>query len=73
MNTNTSYYYNKLYMGISINQKEAKLIHHIFSRFLILRSTTNLARELNQQGYLTKLIVSKTNKEYVLQLFTKAN
>ena len=36
-------------------------------------STTNLARELNQQGYRTKRIISKTGKEYGAQLFTKAN
>lgn len=56
-----------------INQEEAKLIWHIFSRFLVLRSTTNLARELNQQGHRTKRIISKTGKEYGAQLFTKAN
>lgn len=56
-----------------INQEEAKLIRHIFSSFLILRSTTNLARELNQQGHRTKRIISKTGKEYGAQLFTKAN
>lgn len=42
-----------------INQEEAKLIRHIFSRFLILRSTTNLARELNRQGHRTKRFTRK--------------
>ncbi|WP_322497296.1 recombinase family protein [Candidatus Cyrtobacter comes] len=59
--------------NLVINPEEAKLIRHIFNRFLILRSITNLARKLNQQGHRTKRIISKTGKEYGAQLFTKAN
>lgn len=37
-----------------VNPGEAKLVRHIFNRFLSLGSVTKLARELNENGYTTK-------------------
>ncbi|MCM1002143.1 recombinase family protein [Wolbachia pipientis] len=37
-----------------INEKEAKIVGHIFERYLELKSMAELARELNSQGYRTK-------------------
>ncbi|WP_338406629.1 recombinase family protein [Wolbachia endosymbiont (group A) of Longitarsus flavicornis] len=37
-----------------INEKEAKLVKHIFERYIELKSMAELARELNSQGYRTK-------------------
>ncbi|BFD47580.1 MAG: hypothetical protein DMENIID0003_06540 [Wolbachia endosymbiont of Sergentomyia squamirostris] len=37
-----------------INEKEAKIVGHIFERYLELRSMAELARELNREGYRTK-------------------
>ncbi|WP_353278848.1 recombinase family protein [Wolbachia endosymbiont (group A) of Udea olivalis] len=37
-----------------INEKEAKLVKHIFERYIELKSMVELARELNSQGYRTK-------------------
>lgn len=45
-----------------VNPKEAKLVRHIFNRFLSLGSVTQLARELNEQGYTTKSWVTVKGK-----------
>jgi DNA invertase Pin-like site-specific DNA recombinase len=37
-----------------VNEAEAKTVRHIWQRFVELRSTTELARELNRQGVTTK-------------------
>ena len=37
-----------------INEAEAKIVRGIWQRFVALRSTTELARELNRQGITTK-------------------
>jgi site-specific DNA recombinase len=37
-----------------VNEEEAKLVRHIFERFLRMGSCLKLARELNQQGHRTK-------------------
>ncbi len=42
-----------------INEKEAKVVMHIFERYLELRSIAELARELNSQGYRTKSDIFK--------------
>ncbi|QTP61613.1 MULTISPECIES: recombinase family protein [unclassified Wolbachia] len=42
-----------------INEKEAKVIKHIFERYMELRSMAELARELNSQGYRTKSDIFK--------------
>ena len=43
-----------------VNAAEAKLVKHIFRRFRVLRSVTTLARELNEQGHLTKMWTTKS-------------
>ncbi len=42
-----------------INEKEAKIVKHIFARYLELKSMAELARELNSQGYHTKSDIFK--------------
>ncbi len=42
-----------------INEKEAKLVKHIFERYIELKSMAELARELNSQGYRTKSDIFK--------------
>ncbi|MDE5057970.1 recombinase family protein [Wolbachia endosymbiont of Drosophila bocki] len=42
-----------------INEKEAKIVGHIFERYLELKSMAELARELNNQGYRTKVDIFK--------------
>ena len=41
-----------------VNPEEARLVRHIFKRFVQLRSTTDLVRELNTKGTLTKAWVT---------------
>ncbi len=42
-----------------INEKEAKIVRHIFERYVELKSMAELARELNSQGYRTKADIFK--------------
>ncbi len=42
-----------------INEKEAKVVRHIFERYMELKSMAELARELNSQGYRTKSDIFK--------------
>ena len=42
-----------------INEKEAKLVKHIFERYIELKSMAELARELNREGYRTKSDIFK--------------
>nr|WP_253309789.1 recombinase family protein [Rickettsia endosymbiont of Ceutorhynchus assimilis] len=46
--------YNVKDKELIINEKEAKIVGHIFERYLELKSMAELARELNSQGYRTK-------------------
>ncbi len=46
-----------------VNEDEAKTVRHIFQRFLELRSITELARELNNQGVTTKSWVTQQGKQ----------
>ena len=45
-----------------VNKEEAKLINHIFMRFLVLGSPKYLSKELNEQGYHTKKFTTKSGK-----------
>lgn len=55
-----------------VNPKEAKDVQHIFNRFLILRSTTELVRELRVQGYRNKTYISQnTKREHIGKPFNK--
>jgi hypothetical protein len=58
---------------LTINEEEAKLVRRIFNRFLVLRSPTNLAKELNEAGYSTKQYTSKAGISYGGHSFTKAH
>lgn len=44
-------------------EEEADLVRKIFRRFVEIRSATQLARELNEQGYRTKAWTSRKGKE----------
>ncbi len=46
--------YNTIEKKLAINDVEAKLVRHIFQRFVETGSTTKLADELNRDGYRTK-------------------
>ncbi|CAL7961067.1 hypothetical protein MIDIC_240057 [Alphaproteobacteria bacterium] len=48
--------YDVVERKLVINTVEAKLIEHIFTRFLVLASTTHLAKELNNDDYRSKQI-----------------
>jgi len=54
-----------------VNKDEAKTVKHIFLRFLILRSTLNLARELNSEGYQNKSWTSQNGKFHVPRPWNK--
>ena len=56
-----------------INAPEAKLIEHIFTRFLVLASATHLAKELNNDGHPSKQFIAKTGKDIGGARFTKAS
>lgn len=45
-----------------INEAEAKIVRHIFERFITLRSTTRLVKELREKGYHTKTYTTPTGK-----------
>lgn len=45
-----------------INEKEAALVRHIFSRYLVLRSITQLIAELDSGGYRTKCYEQRDGK-----------
>ena len=47
------------------NDKEADLVRQIFQRFLTLRSTTLLMRELRTQGHRNKTYVTKTGRQRI--------
>jgi len=47
---------------LAVNPEEAKLVRHIFNRFLSLASVTKLARELNDNGRTTKSWVTANGK-----------
>lgn len=51
--------YDIIDLKLVINEEETKLVRHIFNRFLILESVTNVTRELNQGGYHTKRFTGK--------------
>ncbi len=42
-----------------VNQEEARLVRHVFQRFVEIGSTSRVAEELNAQGYHTKAWTSK--------------
>lgn len=42
-----------------VNKDEAEIIKHIFSRFITLKSMTNLTRELRERGVRTKTFVTQ--------------
>jgi len=42
-----------------VNREEARLVRHVFQRFLEIRSTTRVAQELNAQGHRTKAWTSE--------------
>ncbi len=46
--------YNTVEKKLVVNEVEAKLVRHIFTRFVETGSTTKLADELNKAGYRTK-------------------
>jgi len=45
-----------------VNQTEARLIRHIFRRFIVLRSATQLCKELNESGHRTKAVRAVTGR-----------
>ncbi|WCR53879.1 MAG: DNA-invertase hin [Wolbachia endosymbiont of Ctenocephalides orientis wCori] len=55
-----------------INIEEAKVIEHMFERFIALKSLTALARELNSHGYRTKRFQAKSGRMHGGEEFKKA-
>lgn len=56
-----------------VSPREAKLVRHIFERFVRAGSTTELAKELNQQGYRTKSWTTKAGKLHAGRTWNKAH
>lgn len=54
--------YDVIDRKLIINEAEAKIVRHIFQRFIILRSTTRLVKELREQGYHTKTYTTPAGK-----------
>jgi len=48
-----------------VNPKEAELVRHVFSRFVQIGSTSELAKELNAQGFTTKTWTAKNGNRHV--------
>ncbi|WP_341808357.1 recombinase family protein [Wolbachia endosymbiont (group E) of Neria commutata] len=46
-----------------INEEEAEVVKHIFKRFIELKSMTLLTKELNSQGYRTKIRLCKSGRQ----------
>jgi site-specific DNA recombinase len=46
------------------NEEEAKVIRHIYERYMELKSMAALSRELNNQGYRTKRFQARSGKVY---------
>jgi site-specific DNA recombinase len=49
-------------MRLVVNEAEAPLVRQIFRRFIKMRSTTKLARELNTEGHVTKSWTTRKGK-----------
>lgn len=58
---------------LEINEKEAELVKLIFKKFIKLRSTLLVAKELNQKGYKTKQWVTKRGVVYGGNKWNKAH
>jgi len=56
-----------------INESEAKVIRHIFSRYAALRSVGKLGRELKSQGYLTRHFTSSSGRAYGGRPFSRGH
>src|SRR5208282_2320523 len=56
-----------------INDPEAKVIRHIFSRYAALRSVGKLGRELKSQGYLTRHFTSSSGRAYGGRPFSRGH
>jgi hypothetical protein len=54
---------------LSVNHEEAKVVEHIFRRYLALGSVPALRSELNAQGYRTKQRISKKGNQHGGQRF----
>jgi site-specific DNA recombinase len=55
-----------------INEEEAKVIEHMFARFMELKSVTALVKEINSQGYRTKRFQAKSGNFHGGEEFKKA-
>jgi len=58
---------------LEINEKETELVRLIFRKFIKLRSTLLVAKELNQKGYKTKQWVTKRGVVYGGNKWNKAH
>jgi site-specific DNA recombinase len=56
-----------------VNEQEAALVRHIFTRFVHIGSTMQLAEELNAAGYLTKTWTTRTGKVHAGTLWHKGH
>lgn len=56
-----------------VNEEEARLVRHVFTRFVRSGSTTLLAQELNAEGSITKSWVTKTGKLHAGRPWNKAD
>jgi site-specific DNA recombinase len=64
---------DRIMKRLVVNEDEAKLVKHIFTRFIETRSTMQLADELNRDGYKTKAYPTVTGKTIGGKPWTKAH
>ena len=64
--------YDVIDKKLVINEQEADFIRHIFQQFLVLRSSTDLARVLRAKGHRTKTYTTKSGRHKVGRLVDKA-
>lgn len=62
--------YDVIERKLITNQKEIKLVTHIFERFIALGSIALLAAELNKNGYRTKSYTSQTGNKQGGKIFS---
>lgn len=62
--------YDIVHRKLVVNEQEAKLIRHLFERYIELRSGAKLAHVLNAAGHTNKRWVNRKGKEAGGQIFT---
>lgn len=65
--------YDSVKAKLFVNPAEAKIVKHVFQRFLVLRSPLNLAKELNAQGIQGKTWTTNKGKVHAKRPWNKSS